>query len=207
MKALVFDFLVTNWLDLLLAIVGLSAFGVYFWQKRDEKRTAATLLKSQIDSIEKNITVLKEDHQLGNTSVYHSRQIINDNQWEKYKHLFVKLLSQSEIEIIQKFFDNAERIESARQDILRTITVSWEHHSLVQHEYALKCARKTMNGEEVELQISTDQAQAFNDWFEGIDLTYTPKVAIDALVKSLRNFALLSGTTAYQKIQDSSYDK
>ena len=40
-----------NLIDILLILVGLSAFGVYFKQKRDEVRTAATLVKGQIDLI------------------------------------------------------------------------------------------------------------------------------------------------------------
>ena len=54
----VFAFLEENWLNLLLVLVGLSAFVTYFWQKRDSKRAAATLLKSQIDSVEKSILQL-----------------------------------------------------------------------------------------------------------------------------------------------------
>ena len=140
------NYLLINLADILLVVVGLSAFGVYFWQKHDEKRTAATLLKSQINSIEKNITVLREDHRLGNRSVYHAKKILNDNLWEKYKHLFVKILDQSEIELIQRFFDNAEQIERSRLDILRTITTSWEHQSLIQHKFVLN--EYTKDGDE-----------------------------------------------------------
>ena len=207
MAIIILSFIAENWLNLLLVVVGLSAFGVYFWQKRDDKKTAATLLKSQIDSIEKIITVLKEDHRLGNLSVYHSRQIINESLWDKYKHLFVKLLSQSEVEIIQKFFDNAEQIERARHDILHTITMSWEHHSFVQHYYATLCTREIEIEDGFEFQQSSDKLDAFEEWLKNHDLTYTSNIAIDALVNNLRNFTLLSGTTAYQKIQKHSFDK
>lgn len=81
-----------EWSDLLLIAVGLSAFGVYYWQKRDEKRSAATLIKGQIDLIEERIYALKSDHQLGNISIYHSKAILQENLWEKYKHLFIKRL-------------------------------------------------------------------------------------------------------------------
>ena len=68
-----------DWSNLLLVCVGLSAFGVYYWQKRDEKRAAATLVKGQIDLIEERVRALKDDHQLGNISVYHSKIILSKN--------------------------------------------------------------------------------------------------------------------------------
>jgi len=127
-------FIENNWLDMLLVIVGLSAFGVYFWQKNDEKRIAATLIKEQIDIIEERVLYFKNDHQLGNISVYHSKIILQENLWERYKHLLVKKLQKSDVEIIQKFFDCAEQIEHARSDIVHTINHSWEHKSQIEHQ-------------------------------------------------------------------------
>ena len=72
-------FIATNWVNMLLVIVGLSAFVIYFWQKRDKKRTAATLVKGQIDLIEERVRSLKNDHQLGNIAVYHSKTILQEN--------------------------------------------------------------------------------------------------------------------------------
>lgn len=109
-----------EWSDLLLIAVGLSAFGVYYWQKRDEKRSAATLIKGQIDLIEERIYALKSDHQLGNISIYHSKAILQENLWEKYKHLFIKRLQKSDAELIQKFYDSAEQIESMQEVIFQS---------------------------------------------------------------------------------------
>lgn len=138
----VFAFLEENRLNLLLVLVGLSAFVTYFWQKRDSKRAAATLLKSQIDSVEKSILQLKNDHDLGNQSVYNSGKILSENLWEKYKHLFVKELSQSEIDLIQRFFDNAEQIERTRADITKSMMLSWEQHGAMQHNLACNLIEK-----------------------------------------------------------------
>ena len=80
-------FIVENWtylIDLLLVIVGLSAFVVYCAQKRAELLSAGTLIIGQIDLVEKNVSVLKNDHQLNNVAVYNSKPIIKENMWEKY---------------------------------------------------------------------------------------------------------------------------
>ena len=71
--------------------------------------------------MEKNISLLKENNQLGNVAVYHSKPIIKENMWEQYKHLFAKRLTGAEYEAVQQFFDHAEQLERARSDIISTI--------------------------------------------------------------------------------------
>ena len=211
------SFLQNNLINILLVLVGLSAFGVYFKQKRDEIRTAATLVKGQIDLIEERISALKNDHQLGNIAVYNSKIIIQENLWEKYKHLLVKGLQKSDAAIIQKFFDNAEQVEHARSDIIKTLTNSWEHKSAVEHRIigdmiqteiskSLPEDCKEGRGGNYQLQISTNGIEAFRKVYRPLDIVFTPDIAISALVKHLNGFDMLSGTTAYQTIQKWSYD-
>lgn len=212
MKDLVFNFLVTNWLDLLLAIVGLSAFGVYFWQKRDEKRTAATLVKEQIDTIEERILSLKNDSRLDNVAVYHSKVILHENMWEKYKHFLIKDLPNSDSKIIQRFFDQAEQIESVRSDLIQTLTHAWEHKSQVEHQIVgelikLQIEHKMSNDASDKIQIEANQIDAFRQIYRPMELVFTPTISVNALVKRLNDFNVLSGTTAYSTIQSLSYDK
>lgn len=194
------DFIATNWVNMLLVIVGLSAFVIYFWQKRDEKRAAATLVKGQIDLIEERVCILKNDHQLGNISVYHSKIILQENLWEKYKHLFIKNLKKSDAEIIQKFFDSAEQIEQARSDIVKMLKVAWEQKARVEIENV---------GMLMKENFTMDQAlpliQQFQQSYHPFDIGYVPDMVINTLVKQLNDINMLSGTTAYQKIQQWSY--
>lgn len=206
------NFLLDNWVNLLLVLVGLSAFGVYFWQKRDEKRTAATLVKGQIDLIEERVRSIKNDHQLGNIVVYHSKIILQENLWEKYKHLLIKDLQKSDAAIIQRFFDSAEQIEHARSDIIQTITHAWEHKSLTEHQVVAELIQKEIDKkveikEEIQTQGETNKIELFRQVYRPLDLVFTPDIAISALVKHLNDFDMLSGTTAYKAIQNWSYDK
>lgn len=211
------DFIATNWVNMLLIIVGLSAFVIYFWQKRDKKRTAATLVKGQIDLIEERVRSLKNDHQLGNIAVYHSKIILQENLWVKYKHLLIKDLQKSDAAIIQKFFDSAEQIEHARSDIIQTMTRSWEHKSLAEHQIVADIVQKEINKQlevsgkpnakgEIQIQVETNKVEMFRQVYRPLDLVFTPDIAISALVKHLNDFDMLSGTTAYKMIQDWSYD-
>ena len=192
------EFIIEYWLDLLLCIVGLSALAVYYFQKRDELYSAGTLITGQIMLVEKCVATLKEDHQLGNIAVYHSKPIIKENMWEQYKHLFAKRLTTPEYEMLQLFFDHAEQLERARMDIISTITNGWRDKSTVEHE---EVAKMIQNG------ATQESIDSFRNTFRPLDLVFTPHVAIDSLTKSLANFSALTGTTAYSKIQKRSYNK
>ena len=201
----------------LIAIAGFSAIIIYKAQKREKIKTAATLVKGQIDLIEERIGVLKNDHQLGNIAVYHSKIILQENLWEKYKHLLVKKLQKSDAAIIQKFFDNAEQVEHARSDIIQTMTNAWQHKSSVEHQIIgdiiqteiSKCLPEACKEGQVgnyQFQINMNNIEAFRQVYRPLDIVFTPDIAISALVKHLNGFDMLSGTTAYQTIQKWSYD-
>ena len=198
------SFISENWLNVLLVIVGLSAFGVYFAQKRDQRKSAATLLKSQIDAIEKSVAILRNDHDLGNISVYQLNVLINENMWENYRHLFVKRMTRSETDTIQEFYDNAERIERARKDIVQTVYNAWEHKSLIEHIHS---------GLYVNDAVGSNPAQAlekiagFRTTFDPLETAFTPQVLIQTLTNNMLFFRNLSGSTAYQKLEKWSYDK
>ena len=187
-----------NAIDIALVIVGLSALIVYHVQKKAELYSAGTLIIGQIGLVEKNISVLKNEQQLNHIAVYNINPIIKENMWEKYKHLFAKRLTGAEYEMVQCFFDYAEKLERARLDIVRTITNGWRDKSSVEHKIIadMICEKKPIG-----------DMENFRIQFRPMELVFTPDVIINSLVQSLNNFSALTGTTAYSKIQRKSYSK
>ena len=200
LKNTVLPFIGENWLDILIAIVGLSAFIVYFMQKRDQRRVAATLIVGQIKTIEKRVSALKDDHSLGNIAVYRSKIILKENTWEKYNHLFVKGLNSSEYEIVQQFFDDAEQIERARKDIVTIIAKAWSDKSAIKHQIVGELLKE--NEDDV-----FEKIENFKITYDPMDLVFTPDIVIQALVKKINNYCSLTGTTAFQKLLKYSFNK
>ena len=100
--------------DTLLIIGGFGAFVVYFCQKRNEKRNAAFLITLQIDEIKDKMLDINEmivDGVINETSFYETLDIINDNQWEKYKHLFVNKIDHYSYKTINSFYEYALSIK------------------------------------------------------------------------------------------------
>ena len=196
------NFIQNNWLDLLLVLVGLSAIAVYYFQRHDKLRSAATLIVCQIDSIDKSVSSLKSDFQLGNVSVFHSKKILEENMWEEYKHLFVKRLSRPNYNLVQEFFDNAEQLERARTDIINLIVNSWTNKSITEHQVIADYIKTSPT--DVEARGKIDY---FENIFRPLDIVYIPHIAINSLTKNLSDFRSLIGTSAYEDIQKYSYSK
>ena len=76
---------INNWSNLGLIIVGTFALVVYILQKRDQIKTAATLLKSQIDDIERIVKDLRNYDRLENATIYNLPVILPANYWEEYR--------------------------------------------------------------------------------------------------------------------------
>ena len=179
---------------------------IYFIQKSTEKKVAATLILGQIDSIDKTISNLKSESQLSNISIYKTNPILRENMWEKYKHLFVMNLSGSEYELVQKYFERAEQLERTRTNIIDTMYSAWSDKSSVEHQMIGNIIHSNYISNK-DANETQQEINHFQGTFRNLDLVFTPDIVIQALLVNLNNFNLLSGTTAYQKIQQKSYIK
>lgn len=200
-----------NLFDIALVAVGASALIIYYLQKRNEYRAAATLIIGQIDSIEEQISELKHKPQLNNDVMYYVKAIFEENMWEKYRHLFVKKLSAPEYQLIQSFFDNAGMLERVRSEIVDMITTSWHEKSAASHHIIASILNEksqlgcSATKEQIDKIIA--RIEMFKKDFSECDTSFTPNISIASLMVSLNNYYPVSGTTAYQKLKNISFDK
>lgn len=192
------DFFKLYWSDLLVSLVGLSAIYVYWKQKRDEYRAAATMVICQIDIIEKRVARLKDDAQLGNIVIYQSKSVIENNQWEQQKHKLIKALSAAEYEIIQSYFDQAIQLEIARQEVVSNLRYNWNGKTMaMQEKIADVCSTQCDKPQE--------KIDDFYNSFSPIETIFQPNAITQLLLKSLDNQPTLLGTTAYKRLEKISY--
>lgn len=196
-----------NIFDIALIIVGASAFITYLLQVKNERKTAAALIVEQINSIEKIIEELKSTYlhnkkELDDKSVYLSREIDYDGAWSSYKHLVIKQLSNSEFDLLQKFFNSAYQIEKTKSDITYCFKLSWNNKSLVTHLINGKFHDPTF-----ECPISSEGKQITPDDliknFHALNQNATgfnAQISYNGLYAELDNYTALSGTTAYEKL-------
>lgn len=117
------EFLKENFLDILLVLVGLTAFIVYFLQEREKRREAAALIYLQINEIQKGIEEISSyiiEGQLNATAFYESLPLIEENYWSKYKHYFVNRIDEKSFESINKLYKYALEIQD-QQSLMKNM--------------------------------------------------------------------------------------
>ncbi|EPU7923667.1 hypothetical protein [Vibrio parahaemolyticus] len=102
-------------------LAGLVALVVYLLAKRNEKRSAATILLMDIRNAE-SIVVSILDKGLD----YWTKEILVENNWNKYKHLFVRGFSNDEILAFNRFFDSCDEMSDARKRMRNLFYVTLE---------------------------------------------------------------------------------
>lgn len=95
-------------LNILIAIGGFAGFCVYFWQNSNRKREAAALIVTQIEDLKEKILSINNiaaNNIINEKAFYEALDIITDNQWEKYRHLFIRKIEPSSFKTISKFYE------------------------------------------------------------------------------------------------------
>lgn len=95
-------------IGLITFIVGFFAIYLYLRQKKDTKREAALLILQEIRYAEQRV---KNYRAYGSYSF--AEKLLPTNSWNKNINLFVKDFKESEIDLISKFFSNAEYLDNA----------------------------------------------------------------------------------------------
>lgn len=102
------NFILNNLIDILLVLVGATGLLTYYLQSRSRKRDAAALIITQIEELKEkmlNINSIYDNNAINEKAIYETLDIINDNQWEKYKHLFINKIDSYSFKTISQFYE------------------------------------------------------------------------------------------------------
>ena len=113
MMSSICSFFTNNWDKILTIIAGFTALYTYVMQIRKENKNAAILVVTQIDDLKNKITDIVEiinNNKLDAVSIYETLDILEENQWNKYKHLFVGKIDLNSLRIIDNFYSGVSLI-------------------------------------------------------------------------------------------------
>lgn len=111
-------FISDNWIDILLVIVGASAFFIYWTQERRKISEAASLIVLQVEELQKNIVEVSSyisEGKLNDSAFYESQMLFQTDYWDKYKHYFVKKIDSFSFRIFDDFYNCASEILEQQQ--------------------------------------------------------------------------------------------
>lgn len=114
----VVQFISDNWLDILLVIVGASAFVIYRLQERRKISEAASLIVLQVEDLRKRIANIGSyivDGQLNDSAFYESQMLFKTDYWNEYKHYFIRKMEASSFSTFDEFYNCASEILEQQQ--------------------------------------------------------------------------------------------
>lgn len=112
------QFVSGNLLDILLVVVGASAFAVYKLQERRKISDAASLTVLQVNDLQKRLREIQSyivNGVLNDTAFYESQIIFTENYWDKYKHYFVRKMDSESFHLFNDFYACASEVLEQQQ--------------------------------------------------------------------------------------------
>lgn len=117
------DFIVTNWLNILLVVVGASAFFIYWAQERRKVSEAASLIIMQVEDLQKRIREIGSyitEGILNDTAFYESQMLFKTDYWNQYKHYFIRKLDSFSFNTFDEFYNCATEILE-QQELMKNL--------------------------------------------------------------------------------------
>ena len=182
-------------------LVGFSGFVIiqYLLNRRQQYKSAATIVYNQLKNFDEYIEKIKRgietDDNISDFQIMCLNCAFESNYWEKSRYILVKFLNQDDIHLINKAYEIIENVEVARKRIIETFMTTNNAKS-----YALqfKLIELIEAGNENEINQIVGEFNRCKHFF-------TMRMPRDVLIRMVRDYEMLSGTTTLQKLSKLSY--
>ena len=101
-------------------LVGLVAIYLYFKARNDNRRDAAKLILQEIRYADQKVRNYRTY-----SSYNFTEKILPTNSWNKNINLFIRELTESELDLISKFFSSATYLDEVIKSISESSNKSW----------------------------------------------------------------------------------
>lgn len=103
---------------------------IYHRNKVNQRKNAARIVVMQIESIYDNVVELsnciREDYSYDPYKMNQSKSILDENEWDNYKHLFIKKLSDEQIKMINLYYEYAILFKEQQNALKHSIKLSYD---------------------------------------------------------------------------------
>lgn len=112
------NFVSANWIDILLIVVGASAFIIYWVQERRKISEAASLIVLQVEELQTNVAEVASyisDDKLNDAAFYESQMLLKTDYWDKHKHYFIRKMDSFSFRMFDDFYNCVSEILEQQQ--------------------------------------------------------------------------------------------
>lgn len=171
-------------------VVGLVALVVYGMTKRHEKKNAATIIVMDIRHAEQVVLSILEKGAIDIST----KDVLLENNWSKYKHLFASDFSHDDFAVFNRFFNSCVEMSDARKR-MREIFYS----NL--NEKARILQNKILNIKSPEDPEGQALRKKLIDEINIESYVFDPNEPKDRMLQNLRLMGRLSNTVAFEKLK------
>ena len=142
----IINYLFENFFNILLVIGGLGAYIVYFRECKAKERDAAALIVTQIEELKEKLLIINNmstGNSINQKVFYETTDIITDNQWEKYKHMFINEIDSYSFKTINSFY---ESILSIKDQLLFVKQLQHQQYHNIQGMLDTNCNSFILDG-------------------------------------------------------------
>ncbi|MCC4781656.1 hypothetical protein [Vibrio lentus] len=171
-------------------IVGLSAYYVYYASKKHAKESAANIIIMDIRHAEQIVQNILEK---GFVDIW-TREVLLENNWSKYKHLFVKDFGQDDFASFNRFFDSCVEMSDARMRIRDTFYISLNAKAEILQQ-------KLADVEDPMSPAGVEKRNLILSQINQENLLFEPVEPRDRMMRNLQMMGKLSNTIAFEKLK------
>jgi len=178
--------------NIVMIIAASTAFIVYYFNKRDNFRKAASIILLEIKEVENIISNVRTG-QMFNISL----PILKSNSWKEYKHFFVNKLDLDEFQQLNNFYIQAEIIENERIKVSNALTIAMEEKEKLLQKMIIELAKEYSSNKD-------EYNRKKNECLEIIhkeDYYFEPSVPKDRINKAIIGMQLIIITSIGTKLK------
>ncbi|MES2257241.1 MAG: hypothetical protein V4724_01925 [Pseudomonadota bacterium] len=171
-------------------IVGLIAFAIYWLQKLHERQNAATIVLADIRHAEQVVLTILERRQI---DVW-MKDVLKENNWSRYKHLFARVFSSDDLSAFNRFFDSCTEMSDARRRMREL------HYAALDEKCRIMQQQLSTLDELPAMELDEKVNNIVNRINRNLPL-FTPDEPKERLFLNLQQMGRLSNTTGFEKLK------
>lgn len=176
--------------NIFVVLVGLTALVVYWITKRGERRDAANILMMDIVRAEEVILLVREKNMLDMAQ----KTILTENNWTKYRHLFVSKLSYLEVVALNRFFDACTAIDAAQERMVAIYDAGLGAKATIIQEKIFSIQNLSTSKGQLEKQKNIAQVDQETHMF-------SPTQPREIMIRTINSMDTLVNTPVFAKLQ------
>lgn len=172
-------------------LVGSFAIYLYLKQKEDYRRDAANILLMEIRYAEQMIEKYKTS---GVPITISIALLLPTNNWNKYNHLFIKILDRDEIDAINNFYNQCTLIDKALLQLNLPLQLEQKAQSI--HQTLSLIAKDSLSKADF-----LNKRKLYIKLIEKDNTLFKPNAPMESMVRALSTVQFIITTTAGDKLK------